>query len=101
VETGDVLRTRISHPVNRTTYGASLWAHILRDQLAVTSAQFWDCVSHRVMLPRSAPSVNAATALPTDLIRALIQVVGLPEVEVRLMTKEQAIERMAAHWRGE
>lgn len=30
---GQVLRTRVSHPPNRQTYGARLWAHILRDQL--------------------------------------------------------------------
>ncbi|BCB87816.1 hypothetical protein [Phytohabitans suffuscus] len=38
---GRVLRTRVSHPVDRTTYGPSIWSHILRDQLDVTNAVFW------------------------------------------------------------
>lgn len=41
---GRVLRTRVSHPVDRTDYGKSLWSHILRDQLEVSEAQFWECV---------------------------------------------------------
>lgn len=38
---GRILRTRISHPPNRTTYGLRMWAHILRDQLCVDEATFW------------------------------------------------------------
>jgi hypothetical protein len=42
---GRILRTKISHPINRrTNYGIDLWKHILRDQLCVTQQQFWDCV---------------------------------------------------------
>jgi hypothetical protein len=34
---GRILRTRISHPPGRTTYGpSSLWAHVPRDQLQVS-----------------------------------------------------------------
>lgn len=101
LDAGDILRSRISHPVNRTTYGTSLWTHVLRDQLHVSSDQFWDCASHRTLPPRSAPSADVAAALPADLIRGLMQVVGLYEADVRVMTKEQAIDRMNAHWRGE
>lgn len=41
---GRILRTRISHPVDRTTYGAGMWSHILRDQLDVSEGEFRDCV---------------------------------------------------------
>jgi hypothetical protein len=44
---GRVLRTRISHPPNRQTYGPSMWAHILRDQLHVSEDEFWACVRER------------------------------------------------------
>lgn len=42
---GRILRTKISHPINkRETYGIALWKRILRDQLCVTDEQFWACV---------------------------------------------------------
>src|ERR1039458_9686589 len=37
---GRILRTRISHPVNRNSYGQEIWSHILRDQLDVDQAAF-------------------------------------------------------------
>src|SRR4051794_37351203 len=41
---GRILRTRISHPVDRSTYGPAIWNHVLRDQLQVDEATFWACV---------------------------------------------------------
>lgn len=32
---GRILRTRISHPVDRGSYGRSMWKRILRDQLEI------------------------------------------------------------------
>lgn len=43
---GNVLRTKISHPITkRNTYGIDLWKRILRDQLCVTEEVFWACVN--------------------------------------------------------
>ena len=62
---GRVLLTRISHPVNRDTYGPRIWSHILRDQLAVTEGEFWDCVNDSVLPNRGAePAVAPASAIP-------------------------------------
>jgi len=52
---GRILRTRVSHPVNRDTYGASLWSHILPDQLEVDQATFWACVQEGKKPDRGAP----------------------------------------------
>ena len=38
------LRNRISHPVNRETYGERLWTHILEVGSDVDQATFWACV---------------------------------------------------------
>ena len=54
---GRVLRTRISRPPNRTTYGARMWAHILRDQLDVTAEEFWACVRDGVVPDRTPDDV--------------------------------------------
>jgi hypothetical protein len=90
---GDVLFTRISHPVNRDTYGASMWSHILRDQLQVTAAEFWSCVTDGVIPSRGAPT-TPEDPIPISIIRTLIVEARIPESEVRAMTKTEAVERL-------
>ena len=94
---GRILRTRISHPPDRGTYGPSLWRHILRDQLDVSEDEFWTCVRDGVKLDRGLPE-TPAEALPADLVHLLITRVGLPESEVAAMTRAQAIERLDRYW---
>jgi hypothetical protein len=94
---GQVLRTRISHPPDRTTYGPSLWAHILRDQLSVTQEVFWACVRDGISPDRGVPAVPPE-ALPADLVHLLITRVGLAEAEVRQLTKPEAIARLQQYW---
>jgi len=94
---GRTLRTRVSHPSDRTDYGPSIWSHILRDQLAVTEAEFWACV-------RAATGQTVAAQLrhPRHSQRGrvpLIHRVGVTEDEVAAMSKEQAIARLNAYWR--
>lgn len=96
---GHVLRTRISHPVDRTTYGPSIWSHILRDQLDVTDAEFWKCVQEGVKPDRGEPKMPAE-ALPADLVYLLINRVGLDEASVAAMTREDAVARLNRYWSG-
>jgi hypothetical protein len=97
---GRVLRTRISHPPDRTTYGPSLWAHVLRDQLQVDQETFWGCVRDGRPPDRGAPVVPAE-ALPADLVHLLLTRVGLSEGEVRCLPKAEAIARMQEYWNRE
>jgi hypothetical protein len=94
---GRILRTRISHPPGRTTYGKSLWSHILRDQLDVTDAEFWACVRDKVKPDRGKPALPAE-ALPADLVHLLITRLGLREAEIATMNKADAIARMQEYW---
>lgn len=94
---GQILRTRISHPVNRETYGESIWSHILRDQLKVDQHTFWACVQDGKKPDRGAPE-PPLEALPADLVRQLLTRVRLSEAEVAVMSKEQAIARMQQYW---
>ena len=94
---GKILRTRVSHPPNRDTYGPGIWTHILRDQLEVSEAAFWACVQDKVKPPRGVPEVPKET-LPADLVFTLINKVGLPEREVASMTRDQAIARVNRFW---
>lgn len=94
---GRILRTRISHPVNRETYGERRWAHILRDQLGVDQATFWVCVQDGKKPDRGAPEAPPE-ALAADLVHLLLTRVRLSEVEVAAMSKEEAIARMQRYW---
>lgn len=94
---GSVLRTRISHPPNRTAYGPGMWRHVLRDQLQVSEAEFWACVLDAAPPRRPVRHVTPA-ALPPELARLLIDRVGLAEREVRSLDREQAIERINRYW---
>lgn len=94
---GRVLRTRISHPPDRSVYGASLWRHILRDQLYVSESEFWRCVRDGVMPDRGAPQ-PPKNALPADLVHLLIARAGLDEAEVARMTREEAVAALQRHW---
>lgn len=94
---GSVLRTRISHPVDRSAYGKGIWAHILRDQIDVSEQAFWACVRDGEKPDRGAPLPDKA-ALPADMVHLLITRVGLSEKEVAEMTREEAIVRLQQYW---
>jgi hypothetical protein len=94
---GRVLRTRISHPPDRTTYGPSMWSHILRDQLDVTEDEFWSCV-HDGRTPGRGTRDLPAEALPAELVHLLLNRVGLAETDVAAMTKDEAVARLNRYW---
>jgi hypothetical protein len=97
---GGVLRTRISHPPDRTTYGPSLWAHILRDQLRVSDEEFWACVREG-RRPGRGERPMPSDALPADLVHLLIHRVGLTDTEVAGMSKDEAVDRLRRFWSGD
>lgn len=94
---GQVLRTRISHPPDRTAYGPAIWSHILRDQLKVGQEAFWACVRDEDLPDRGAPR-PPPEALPADLVHLLLTRVGLAEDEVRRLSKPEAIARLQQYW---
>lgn len=94
---GRILRTRISHPPNRTGYGARLWAHILRDQLCVDEATFWAAVRDSVVPERARPAAPAES-LPVEIAALLVNRVGLSREQVAAMSREEAIERLNRFW---
>jgi len=96
---GRILRTRISRPPNSTTYGPALWKHILSDQLEVTEAEFWACVSEQKRPARTPKTgVVPANALPAGLVFQLVHTAGVPEAEVAAMSLERALEVMTTFW---
>ena len=94
---GGTLRTRISHPVDHSSYSRSIWSHILRDQLRVSEETFWACVRDGVKPDRGVPLPDKE-ALPADMVNLLITRVGLSDEEVAEMTKDEAIARLQRFW---
>ncbi|MGW7292633.1 cytotoxic translational repressor of toxin-antitoxin stability system [Streptomyces xiamenensis] len=94
---GRILRTRISHPVDRTGYGPAIWRHILRDQLDVAEEEFWACVQRGELPDRGTPE-PPREALPADLVHLLLHRVGLDEETVAGMTKNDAVARLQQYW---
>jgi len=94
---GRMLRTRVSHPPDRTEYGPALFAHILRDQLQVTAPQFWACVRDGECPDRGGVAA-AGGALPADLVHLLITRVGLSDSEVAALSRDEAIDRINRYW---
>ncbi|MBS9534231.1 cytotoxic translational repressor of toxin-antitoxin stability system [Mycobacterium sp. M1] len=94
---GRILRTRISHPPNRTGYGARIWAHILRDQLCVDEATFWAAVRDGAVPMRSRATLQA-DPLPTEVAVLLVNRVGLTREQVAAMSRAEAIEQLNRFW---
>lgn len=99
VADGRTLRTRTSRPPDRTTYGARLAAHILRDQLDVTVEQFFACVRRGIVPDRTAdtdPTIEGS--IPAEVAELLVTRVGLRRADLVGMTREDAIARLTTHW---
>lgn len=94
---GRILRTRISHPPDSSTYGANVWSHILRDQLDVDEETFWACARGGVKPDRGQPEAPPG-ALPADLAHLLVTRLRLSSTEIAQMSREDAIARMQEYW---
>lgn len=91
---GRILTTKVSH--GRKGIGdPDLFAHILRTQLHVTAGQFWAALDHGTKPIR--PGVDEEPApkesIPFDLARNLLTKVGIPQVELARMSKDEAVAR--------
>lgn len=96
---GRMLRTRISRPVDKTTYGPTLWKAILRDQLEVTEDEFWACVRDKRIPERGQPAeMSHRASLPAGLMYQLIHVAMVPEDQAIGLTLGEALAVMNAHW---
>lgn len=94
---GRILRTRLSHPPDRSTFGPSVWRHVLRDQIDVSEAEFWACVKDGVK-PRRGGSEAPKNAIPLEVAQLLIHKVGLSEDELAGLTHDEAIARLNKYW---
>ena len=99
LDDGSILRTRISRPVDRTSFSRSMWSHILRCQLAVSADEFWACVQQSGVPTRSAVSQPDPRALPLYVMNELITRLGMQPEAAAALTPAEAAEALAAYWR--
>lgn len=99
---GDVLATRVSHGAGAIN-DLKLVAKILRDQLQVIEADFYECVRKGKRPPRPAPERPSVPegGLDAKLVRNLIRKAGLSQDTVAAMTKEQAVDAWNRHLAGD
>ena len=85
---GTRLRTKVSHD-EHAEIGADLFHRIVRDQLRVTEARFWEVVHGR-----GGPEMEAirpeVEPVPGWLVTRLLFTVGLSEAQVAAMTPDEA-----------
>ncbi len=89
---GSVLRTKASR--GNKELGGDLARHILRDQLRVTEAQFWEAVDQGKRPARAGqgPHPPQRPTLPGWLVAVLVHKVGLPESCVAGMSEDAALK---------
>ncbi|KGM13646.1 hypothetical protein [Cellulomonas bogoriensis] len=95
---GRVLLTRVSHPVDRTTYGRSISSHILRDQLDVTEDEFWACVQDGT-LPARSREETPDRSLPAWLVQHLLDA-GITAEAISAMDEHDAKATLGRIWSG-
>jgi len=89
---GTVLYTRVSHGSGGID-DPSLFASILRTQLAVTEDQFWACVNRGILPPRPGEAIaTPVNAVNAGLARNLIKKVGLRPEDLEGLNQQRAIE---------
>ena len=85
---GTRLRTKVSHDED-AEIGEDLFHRILRDQLHVTEARFWDVVRSRAGSQTEAAPPDAEP-VPGWLVTRLLFTAGLSEGDVARMTANEA-----------
>lgn len=91
---GGTLRTHISNPINKVSYGKKIASKILKVDLRVSTSVFWQCVKHKVMRDRGTPKRDKSQAMPIYLYREL-QKLGVTATEFEGMNEEKARKLIA------
>lgn len=94
LDTGEILRTRVSRGRGPVCHDISLWARIWRSQLQLVSEEeFWEVLRSREPARRGAcaPAEPPGVAMDTWLLEFLVNVVGMREEVVLALSPEEAM----------
>ncbi len=93
---GRTLETHVSH--SDKSLSAGLFGQILRSQLEVSRAGFWDCI--RSGTPVDRPVIVDAAPVEHDawIVRILVGDLHMTSAQIAGLSREAAIEPVNRHW---
>lgn len=93
---GEILQTHRSFGA-KTTFSQNVFALILRDQLRVSRAAFWNALRTGEPVDRPAAVDEAPTSYPGWVVQGLLGQ-GVTEAQIREWTPEEAQARLEELW---
>ncbi len=99
LEDGRVLETHVSHASDKTV-SAGRFGEILRTQLEVSRADFWECVRSGTPVGRPVHTDPAPIEHPAWVVRVLVGELHMTAEEIGALTAQEAVERVNQHWQS-
>ena len=96
---GARLETHISH-ADDTTVSPCRFGEILRTQLEVSRAAFWECIRSGTPVDRPAATEPTPVEHAAWIVRVLVGELHMTAAEISALTAEQAVERVNRHRRS-
>jgi hypothetical protein len=93
------LRTQISHD-RSSTPSPGRWKAILRNQLKITEAQFWEALSSRDPVDRTPPPPPPAPIPVADWVREGLRRNGLRDEQIDALGPVEAEQELHRRWSG-
>lgn len=94
---GALLRSKRSIGKDSDAIGPDLFRQILRVQLSVSEADFWEAVRHGKPVSRPSAPPPPAPTLPAWLVERLRREVGISETAIARLSEGQARKKLDEH----
>lgn len=97
---GTSLQTHVPHGKQGQPIGLDLFHFILRTQLEVSAAEFWDAVEKKrpAKRPGHPPAAPAAKKPDARMIQQLEIALGLSTDEIAKLSRAEALRLLEKHW---
>ena len=97
---GTSLQTHVPHGKQGQAIGRDLFSFILRTQLGVSAAEFWDAVENKrpAKRPGHPPAAPAAKKPDARTIQQLETDLGLSTREIAKLSRDESLRLLEKHW---
>lgn len=97
LEGGRTLETHASHSDDKTV-SAGRFSEILRTQLEVNRAEFWECIRSGKPVNRPVTVDQAPVEHDAWVIRVLVSELHMTTEQIAPLSREEAIDLVQKHW---